>query len=219
MKASRALLLFFSALLAAGCNNSSPPDPQPTIAPQQQVIFHNGTVLTMDEDGSQAEAMAIRGEKITSVGSENEVLALAAPGATVIDLQGATLMPGFVDAHTHLFNDAERYFDKSLAEVQQLALENGITTIGDLYVDGRFLKEIEAFAPALRIRTSLYLVMTDNCGEPQGDWYQEHPPTRNPGEMLRIGGVKIFTDGGTCGGPALSYELVEGEGLGDLFFA
>jgi predicted amidohydrolase YtcJ len=36
--------------------------------------------------------------------------------------------------------------------------------------------------------------------------------------MLRIGGVKLFTDGGTCGAPALGYELNPGEGLGDLFF-
>lgn len=35
--------------------------------------------------------------------------------------------------------------------------------------------------------------------------------------MLRTGGVKIFTDGGTCERPALSYELTEGEGLGNLF--
>ena len=127
-------------------------------------------------------------------------------------------MPGFVDAHTHLFNDAEQYFDMSLAEVQQVALENGITTIGDMYVDERFLKEIQDFSPALRLRTSLYLVATDNCGEPLGDWWLAYPPTHVPGEMLRIGGVKLFTDGGTCGSPALSYELRPGEGLGDLFF-
>jgi hypothetical protein len=101
--------------------------------------------------------------------------------------------------------------------VQQIALQNGITTIGDMYVDERILREMQAFAPALRIRTSLYLVMTDNCGEVLGDWYSEYPVTRNPGEMLRIGGVKIFTDGGTCERPALSYELRPDEGLGDLF--
>jgi predicted amidohydrolase YtcJ len=59
--------------------------------------------------------------------------------------------------------------------------------------------------------------MTDNCGRLQGDWWQQHPPTRTPGERLRIGGVKIFTDGGTCERPALSYELEPNSGLGDLF--
>jgi predicted amidohydrolase YtcJ len=211
------VLLLCCALAAAGCGAGPPPEPPPTVDPQQEIVFFNGVVLTMDETAPQAQALALRGEKITAVGSNDELLAAAGTGAKQIDLQGAALMPGFVDAHTHLFNDAEQYFDMSLAEVQQVALENGITTIGDMYVDSRFLKEIQAFEPALRLRTSLYLVMTDNCGKPQGDWYQEYPPTRNPGEMLRIGGVKIFTDGGTCKSPALSYELTEGEGLGDLF--
>ena len=35
--------------------------------------------------------------------------------------------------------------------------------------------------------------------------------------MLRIGGVKIFTDGGSCNRPALSYETSPGSGLGDLY--
>jgi dihydroorotase-like cyclic amidohydrolase len=132
----------------------------PTVSPDQHIILHNGTILTMDEAIPVVEALAISGEKITAVGTKADLLAQQRAGTIVVDLNGRTLMPGFVDAHTHLFNDAEQYFDMNLEEVQQIALANGITTIGDMYVDERFLKEIEAFAPALRIRTSLYLVMT-----------------------------------------------------------
>ena len=155
------------------------------------------------------------------MGSDEEILATKTANTIVVDLDGRTLMPGFVDAHTHLFNDAEQSFDMSLPEVQQLALENGITTIGDMFVNEDFLAEMRDFETAgqLRIRTSLYLVATDNCGGSLGDWWQEYPPTKTPGEMLRIGGVKIFADGGTCGRPALSYELRSDEGLGDLFFS
>lgn len=175
----------------------------------------------MDPAGNQATALAVTGEKIGAVGSDAEILALAGSTATVIDLQGATIMPGFVDAHSHLFNDAEQYLDMSLAEAQQVGLENGITTLGDLYVNDRFLDDIQDFHEQgkLQIRTSLYLVATDNCGKPQGDWWQDYEPTDMPGEMLRIGGVKLFTDGGTCGDVALSYELTPGEGTGDLFFS
>lgn len=214
---TRILILLLFSLTAVACTTLSSPEPAPTVNPQQHLIFHNGVILTMDAANAQAEAIEITGEKITAVGSNEEILALARTETTVVDLDGRTLMPGFVDTHTHLFNDAEQYFDMSLEEVQQLALQNGITTIGDMYIDERFLHELEEFAPALRIRTSLYLVMTDNCGEVLGDWYNEHPVTRNPGEMLRIGGVKLFTDGGACERPALSYELRPGEGMGDLF--
>ncbi|MCL4265682.1 MAG: amidohydrolase family protein [Anaerolineae bacterium] len=216
MKTQILILLLF-ALTAVSCTALSSPEPAPTRNPQQHLIFHNGVILTMDTANPQAKAIEITGEKITAVGTTDDILPLARAETTVVDLHGRTLMPGFVDTHTHLFNDAEQDFDMSLAEVQQLALQNGITTIGDMYIDERFLREIEDFAPALRIRTSLYLVMTDNCGEVLGDWYSEHPVTRHPGEMLRVGGVKIFTDGGTCERPALSYELRPGEGLGDLF--
>jgi predicted amidohydrolase YtcJ len=208
---------FMMILMAVSCTRFGTPEPLPTVSPNQHIILHNGTILTMDEMMTVTEAIEITGEMITAVGSNEVVLRLQRADTIVVDLNGRTVMPGFVDAHTHLFNDAKQTFDMSLAEVQQVALENGITTIGDMYVDERFLKEIEAFAPALRLRTSLYLVMTDNCGKVLGNWYAEQPPTRNVGEMLRIGGVKIFTDGGTCERPALSYELTPGDGLGDLF--
>ena len=215
---ARIVFVFPFILVAVACSAlASPLEPPPTVNPQQHIIFHNGIILTMDATAPQAEAIEITGEKMTAVGSNEKILALARAETMVVDLDGRTLMPGFVDAHTHLFNDAEQYFNMSLEEVQQVALANGITTLGDLYIDERFLKEMQAFAPALRIRTNLYLVMTDNCGKVLGDWYKEYPVTRHPSEMLHIGGVKLFSDGGTCERPALSYEMHPGEGLGDLF--
>jgi predicted amidohydrolase YtcJ len=174
----------------------------------------------MDETRPQAQAMVIEGGIITAVGDDQEILALRQADSRVIDLAGRTLMPGFVDAHSHLFNDAEASFDMSLGEIQQVGLENGITTIGDLYVNSSFLREIQAFENEgrLQIRTSLYLVATDPCGKSQGDWYREHRPSDRDFEMLRINGVKIFTDGPGCDTrPALSYEIEAGDGLGDLF--
>lgn len=218
---TRLLLLLCGTLMVASCTVLSPaPTPLPTVSPQQQIILHNGVILTMDEANPQAEALAITGQMITAVGSNEEILALKQAGTNVVDLDGRTLMPGFVDAHTHLFNDADQYFDMTLPEVQQIALENGITTVGDMFVNEDFLQEMQEIDSAgqLRVRTSLYLVATDNCGEPLGNWWQAYAPTNNFGEMLRIGGIKIFTDGGTCERPALSYELRPGEGLGDLFF-
>ena len=225
LRAAQVLKHLFSALLfgllCAGCASVSQPDYPlvPTVSPDAHRIFHNGTILTMNPGQPAAKAISIAGDKIEAVGSDNDVLALRRPNSVVVDLQGRTLMPGFVDPHTHLFNDAEQYLDMTVTEVQQVALENGITTIGDMYVTEDFLREMQEMERAgqLQIHTSLYLVMTDPCGELQGDWWQQHPPTRVQGEQLRIGGVKIFTDGGTCERPALSYELEPGGGLGDLF--
>ena len=65
-------------------------------------IFVNGTILTVDAEFSEADAIAIRGERILAVGTEDDVRAAAGADATVIDLDGKTLLPGFVDAHTHV---------------------------------------------------------------------------------------------------------------------
>jgi predicted amidohydrolase YtcJ len=169
------------------------------------LIFYNGTILTMDADQPMAEAIAVAGNIILAVGSNDDILALQVSGTQVVDLQGKTMMPGFVDPHTHLLKD----LGLSLEEAQQLALENGITTLTEMTATPDFVNTIQAFAAEgrLRVRTSLYLAYSDPCGVIQGDWYLQYPPTRNFGEMLRIGGVKMFADGsGFCGTMALSFD-------------
>lgn len=66
------------------------------------MAFVNGQILTADADFHQAEALAIRGGKIVAVGSQTDVEPVIDPDTKIINLHGATLMPGFVDAHAHL---------------------------------------------------------------------------------------------------------------------
>ena len=66
------------------------------------IVFTGGTILTVDEDFSEAEAIAIRGNRILSVGTDGEVRAIAGADALVVDLAGKTVLPGFVDPHTHV---------------------------------------------------------------------------------------------------------------------
>jgi predicted amidohydrolase YtcJ len=65
------------------------------------LIVHNAAVYTADGDGTMAEAVAIRGNQILRVGGEREILRLRRPQTTVIDAQGAAVLPGFNDAHVH----------------------------------------------------------------------------------------------------------------------
>lgn len=69
---------------------------------EETTVFVGGTVLTVDANFSEAEAIAIRGERILAVGFEAEVMEMAGADATVIDLEGKTVLPGFIDAHTHV---------------------------------------------------------------------------------------------------------------------
>jgi len=70
-------------------------------APPAHQVFVNGTVLTMDADNRVLEALSARGELIEAVGSTDAIMALVTDDTEVVDLRGRTLLPGFVDAHSH----------------------------------------------------------------------------------------------------------------------
>lgn len=65
-------------------------------------IFTGGTILTVDDTFSEAEAIAISGDKIIAVGSFSEVVAKAGDNAEVNDLKDKTMLPGFIDPHAHV---------------------------------------------------------------------------------------------------------------------
>jgi predicted amidohydrolase YtcJ len=65
-------------------------------------IWTGGPILTMNDRAMRAEAIAEAGGRIVAVGSRAEVMRRRGPRTQVIDLQGRTLLPGFVDAHGHV---------------------------------------------------------------------------------------------------------------------
>jgi predicted amidohydrolase YtcJ len=67
-----------------------------------ELVIINAKVLTIDKDHPLAEALAIKGDKIISVGSTTEISKLISKGSTkVIDAGGKLALPGFNDAHVH----------------------------------------------------------------------------------------------------------------------
>ena len=65
------------------------------------LVVVNGNVLTQDDAAPVAEAFAISGGRFTAVGSTADVRNLASTDTTVVDAAGATVVPGFIDAHSH----------------------------------------------------------------------------------------------------------------------
>ena len=70
---------------------------------QPTLVVTNARVLTMDRDRPRAQALALAGERVLAVGSVDQIAALAGPDTQVIDARGATVLPGFVESHLHLF--------------------------------------------------------------------------------------------------------------------
>lgn len=65
-------------------------------------IFLNGEVITVNPRDEIAQAVAVRGQRIMAVGSSDDMLALQGPETKVIDLQGRSLLPGFIESHMHM---------------------------------------------------------------------------------------------------------------------
>lgn len=73
----------------------------PFAAKEPDLILYNGQFWTVDDYKPRAQAVAIAGGRFTAVGSNDDVLALAAGNAKKIDLGMKSVMPGFIDAHAH----------------------------------------------------------------------------------------------------------------------
>ena len=66
------------------------------------LIFSNGKIVTVDERFTIDQAVAVKGDRIVAVGSNQEVAKLAGPNTRTIDLRGRTAIPGLIDNHLHL---------------------------------------------------------------------------------------------------------------------
>jgi predicted amidohydrolase YtcJ len=106
-----AALALAAACLLPGCDKS--PDPVPPLAsqavqPQADVadtIYTGGDTVTMNDLQPSAEALAVKGGRIVAVGARDDVEKAHKGGSTkLVHLDGKTLLPGFLDAHSHYIN-------------------------------------------------------------------------------------------------------------------
>jgi predicted amidohydrolase YtcJ len=79
-------------------------DLPPEVAHYADLVFYNGSVLTMDRDQAPftvAEALAVRDGRILAVGEDDRILRMAGPDTRRINLDGKAVMPGIIDTHSH----------------------------------------------------------------------------------------------------------------------
>ncbi len=124
-----------------------------------ELILINGRILTVDEQFTQVQAIAIRAGKIIAIGRSRAVLALADEHTRVRDLQGRTVIPGLIDNHMHLIRAARSWrnqvrfdgitdYDQALAEIAAKARElppgEWITAFGG-FIERQFLNQPAGF--------------------------------------------------------------------------
>jgi predicted amidohydrolase YtcJ len=96
------LHLFLSLLfLSAGRASAQPASPD--------LVLTNGKIITVDDRFTIAQAVAIKGERLIAVGTNQEIRKLAGAGTRRIDLRGRTVIPGLIDNHAHFIRVAEHW--------------------------------------------------------------------------------------------------------------
>jgi predicted amidohydrolase YtcJ len=84
-------------------------------------IFDNARVLTLDPRRPVATAVAVSGGRVTAVGARSEVRRWRSRSTRVVDLRGATVIPGLVDTHAHLDREGLKSVYPSLARCRSIA--------------------------------------------------------------------------------------------------
>ncbi len=77
-----------------------------THAQSADTVLINGKILTVDDQSSIRDAIAVRGGRILAVGSTADIRKLTGPSTRSIDLQGRTVIPGLIDSHLHAIRAA-----------------------------------------------------------------------------------------------------------------
>lgn len=83
-----------------------------------ELIFINGIIYTVNDDQPQVEAVAVSKGKILFAGKKEKALEYVGPQANIIDLQGNTMTPGFIDGHAHFMGLGFSKLDIDLMEVK-----------------------------------------------------------------------------------------------------
>ena len=95
---TRGMLVGLVALVATAVAACSP-----TVDPADMVL-RNGKIVTVDAARPQVEAMAIRGDSIVTLGTNDEIEPYVGPETEVIDLEGKLATPGFIESHGHFMS-------------------------------------------------------------------------------------------------------------------
>ncbi|MEC7731154.1 MAG: amidohydrolase, partial [Candidatus Neomarinimicrobiota bacterium] len=83
------------------------------------LVLRNGRIVTMDDQWPQVSALAVKGDRITAVGSDGEMRRYTGKKTKVIDLKGMLAIPGFIEGHGHFYS-----LGASLMELELRYAEN-----------------------------------------------------------------------------------------------
>ena len=97
------------------------PRAQPRPTAPADLVLRGGRIVTVDDARPEARALAVNGDRIVAIGSDQEIQPLIGPATKVIDLKGALATPGWIDAHVHFTGVGEAARNLKLANARNWA--------------------------------------------------------------------------------------------------
>ena len=130
-------------------------------SPYAETVILNGKVITMDSDDPEGisikQAIAISGDRIMAVGSDEEIKQLIADWTEVIDAQGNSVIPGLIDTHNHIYETSTGFawVIRSIPELMQIHLraESGEQLVS--YLEKAVAARARQISPGQWIRVAL----------------------------------------------------------------
>ena len=170
------------------------------------LVIKNGAIYTVDVENPEVEAVAIEGNQIVFAGSENGVLEFISEDTRIIDANGKTVMPGFIDSHFHLLwgsnalATAQLYDCDSLDALETVlrkwadnnrdsewVLGNGMSYAvpsADQPLNRHHLDEIIADRPVLLVSFDVHTVWLNTLGLERAGLLNGHPELPGDAEIV-----------------------------------
>jgi len=106
------ILILISVLFLISCGDQAADEStiDTRFGPIADLVLTNGNVVTVDEDQPHAEAVAISGDKIIAVGTSADIANYIGDNTEVIDLDGNTAIPGFIEGHGHYTSYGDSFY-------------------------------------------------------------------------------------------------------------
>ncbi|MEQ8483032.1 MAG: amidohydrolase [Pseudomonadales bacterium] len=128
------------------------------------LLLHGGNVLTQSETAPQASALAVRGDRIVAVGGEELLTRYRA--TRTLDLAGRSVLPGFIDSHTHISGRPPHHIDLagigSIAELQARVTARAAELPTGAWITGYGWSEDELAEGRRPLRADLDAAAPDN---------------------------------------------------------
>ena len=112
--AALAIVLVLAGVHARSAATQTPPQIKPA-----DLVLRNGKVVTVDDARPEAEAIAVSGDAIAAVGSNQEIQKYVGSSTKAIDLKGALAIPGLIDAHVHFTGVGQAAMSLKLATAKE----------------------------------------------------------------------------------------------------